>query len=98
MNGIGRDCGRQGAAHDLGIVELRIARIRACDKSSAHRIPCPACKTSFPRLKKARVLVEQRWKNGTGHEIFDGPVGKGRGETFAITRGALAKSRLTIFR
>src|SRR6267143_4785424 len=98
MIGIGRDCGRQGAAHDLGVVELRIARIRAGHKHSANCIACLVGKTSFPRLKKARVLVKQRRKNGTDHEIFDGPVGKGRGETFAITRGALAKSGLTIFR
>ena len=66
-----RNTGRDGGAHDLGVIELTFAAIRASDKDLAQRIDHPVTSTVDPR-------------RGRGAEGPHGRIcrmhGEGRGE------------------
>src|ERR1700678_2232801 len=59
MVGVGGDGGRQGAAKNFGVVELRVAGIGARDNDSADRITSAAPESAFAGLKKSWILVQQ---------------------------------------
>ena len=98
MVGVGGDCGRQGAANDFRIVELRTAGIGAGDEDSTDRITSPVREPTFAGLEKSGILMQKRWKNRSHHEVFDGSIRKGGGIAFPIAFPALAIAGFTVLR
>ena len=97
MVGVGGDGGRQGAAKDLGIVELGTARIGSRDNDSADRVTRAVRDSAFAELKKSGILVQQRGKNRARHEVLNGPIRKGRGKALSVTFPALAVTGFAVF-
>src|SRR4029077_13795380 len=55
-------------------------------------------KAALAQLEIARVFVKHGRKNGAGHEVLEGSVGRGRPKSFSVARRSLAVTGLTVFR
>lgn len=55
----GGDCGRQGTPKNFRVVELWTAGIGTGDKDSADRITGPVRESTFARLEKAGILMQE---------------------------------------
>jgi hypothetical protein len=75
---------RDRASEDLRVIELLATRVGRGDKDPAHRVAHAMQESTIARLVKAGILPQQRWKNGTNHEILDDPIVKIRRVALAI--------------
>ena len=95
MVGIG-DTGGYGVADDFGVVELEFAAVGAGNEDATYGIFRAMPGGAGAELEVARVLMEERGEDGSGHEGADAGVGEGCGVAFAVTLETLAVGRLTV--
>src|SRR5580692_2956651 len=68
------ECGDRGpgsAAKDLRVVELRMARIGSGHKNASDGIPSAASESALAFLEEPWILMQNRRKNSSNHEILD---------------------------
>src|SRR5215469_13774628 len=85
-----RNTGRDGVAHDLGVIELPFAAIRASDEDLAHRIDRAVPGTAFTEPEVARVLMQKRGEHGGRHKSASPSVGVECTEALRVTLQTLS--------
>lgn len=85
-----RDAGGDGAAHDLGVIELRCATIGARHEDAANGIHDTAPGGAGAELEITRVLMQERWEHRSGHQRADSGVGVERAITLRVTLQSLS--------
>jgi hypothetical protein len=87
-----RNTGRDGGAHDLGVIELTFAAIRASDEDLAHRIDYSVPGIAFADLEVAGVLMQKRGEHGGRHKSANPGVGVECTEALRVTLQTLSIS------
>src|SRR5690349_4410702 len=97
MVGVG-DGGSDGVTGDLRVVKLQLAAIGTRDENAAGRVQEAAAKSSLAELEIARVLMQDRGKNGAGHQRADAGVRVKSGEALVIAGKTLAVGGIAVAR
>lgn len=91
-----RNTGRHGVAHNLGVIELKLATIASSDEDAAHRIRGAVPGSARAELEIARVLTQDRREHRGGHQGANSGVGKERAKALPVPLETLPIRRISV--